>query len=208
VSEGGVPSRRVRGLIVVASVIAGGVLAWAPVQEMRARDIVAALRSPDVERQRGARDAIHHLPPLSARAAAVFASALRDPDWGTREAAAGALAQLGRFSAAQVPDLITALADEDDRVKASAAAALGSIGPAAGSSESALRDLMAFHSGRATDHSVLQYSRLPRVQAAWALGEIGARSPETIVALRRAGIADDAFLSKAAKQALANLGAR
>jgi HEAT repeat protein len=198
-----------RVLLAMASGIVGAVLAWGPIQERRARDIVGDLRSPDVDRHRGARDAIHHFPPLSARAAAVFASALHDPEWGTREAAADALAELGSLSAAQVPELITALADEDDRVKANVAGALGSMGPEAASAETALRGLLTVDSGCRRDPKMLEWCWLPRVQAAPALGAIGARSPETIDALRRAAThTEDAFLSEAANEAPAILGAR
>jgi HEAT repeat protein len=199
--------RRSLGLAAaVVAVILVGLTGWGPIQEMRARDIVAKLRSADPKAQLAARDAMHHLPPLSTRAAAVFASALRDPNPNTREAAARALSYLGPLSTAQVPELIAALADDDDHVREAGAAALGAIGPAARSAESALRSLLQYRPGGADFFGARGW--LVRARAAQALGSIGSNSEASIMALQRATRDEEPFVASSAREALSTLAPR
>ncbi len=198
---------RGRWLLLAAGVLAGvGVVAgWGPWQAARARSMLRDLRSSDRSVRRAGLDGIRYGFPLSAQAAAVFAEGLRDPQAEVREAAAHALCQLGTLSRAHVTELASVSEnDESDSVRAASVAALGCIGPAARGAESRVRALLEYRPD-GVDWVGSPRGWNVRAQAAFALGAMGGRSPETIAALKKLRKDPHKLVSDSAAEALTRL---
>lgn len=149
-----------------------------------------ALQSPDVAERAAAAESLCHAGPDAAPAVLELVQACAD-DETVAEWATAALEELGAPPTESLEPLTKLASDSKSPVAYWAVTLLGRLGPAAIGSEKVLAALL--HDS--PDAAVQE-------RAAWALGEIGAKSAAALAALNRAAQSTSPRLARLAKASL------
>ena len=155
--------------------------------------LIAALAAADPNQRREAAEALMAAGADARTAAVALVRAAGDDDEEVREAAVGAVEDLGPPSAEQFAELAALASDANPDVAYWAVTLLGRAEAAA---KSKLPALIA-----ALEPKV---AIQVRQRAAWAIGKIGATTPEAQAALKTAATDADPRLARLAREALGN----